>query len=138
MRLFHWSKSNSVFVPALDDEHQAIYRITGELQNALHSRAPLSQVQEILQRLVACTENHFAHEEKLMRGTRYLSFDWHRQQHGTARKRLKHYGALIEAGDREAGLELVKFFTHWLDDHTAVTDRMMGAHLRNRERASIR
>jgi hemerythrin len=138
MRFFRWRKSNAVFVPAFDDEHQTIFHATGELQQALHTRAPRFEVQEILRRLIACTEDHFAHEEKLMRGTRYLAFDWHRQQHETARKRLRQFAPLIEQGDREAGHRLIEFLTHWLEDHTAVTDRMMGAYLRNQERAQIR
>jgi hemerythrin len=72
-----------------------------------------------------------------MRSARYLSFEWHKQQHDTARKRLRQYVPLIEAGDAQAGAALVEFLTHWLDDHTAVTDRMMGAFLRNRQRAHI-
>ena len=138
MRLFHWSKSNAVFLPDIDDEHQAIFQATGELQQALHTRAPLFQLQEILHRLIATTEDHFAHEEGLMHGARYLSFDWHRQQHDTVRKRFKEYAPRIEQGDREAGHLLVEFFTRWLEDHTAVTDRMMGAYLRNQERTLIR
>jgi hemerythrin len=73
-----------------------------------------------------------------MRGTRYLAFDWHRQQHETARKRLRQFAPLIEQGDGEAGHRLIEFLTHWLEDHTTVTDRMMGAYLRNQERAQIR
>jgi len=138
MRAFRWKKSNTVFVTAIDDEHKAIFQAAGELQQALHTRAPLFQVQEILHRLIASTEDHFAHEEKLMRGARYLSFDWHRQQHDTVRKRLRTYAPLVEQGDGEAGHQLVEFLTRWLDDHTAVTDRMMGAYLRNQERTQIR
>lgn len=137
MRLLKWSKSNAVFVPALDEEHRTIFQATSELQQALRSGAPSFQVQEILHRLIASTEDHFAHEEKLMRSSRYLSFDWHKQQHDAARKRLRRYAPLIEKGDQEAGNELVEFLTNWLDDHTAVTDRMMGAYLRNQERAHI-
>ena len=138
MRFFRWKKSNTVFVPAIDDEHRAIFQATGELQEALHTRAPLFKVQEILHRLIASTEDHFAHEEKLMRGARYLSFDWHRQQHETVRKRLRLYAPLIEQGDVQAGNELVGFLTNWLEDHTAVTDRMLGAYLRNQERELTR
>ena len=137
MRLFKWSKSNAVFVPDLDDEHRMIFQATTELQQALRSGAPLFEVQEILHRLIACAEDHFAHEEKLMRGARYLSFDWHKRQHETARKRLRQYAPLIEKGDAEAGAALVEFLTHWLHDHTRVTDRMMGAFLRNQQRTRI-
>ncbi|HUB80834.1 MAG TPA: hemerythrin family protein [Bryobacteraceae bacterium] len=138
MRFFHWRNSNTVFTPAIDDEHKTIFQATGEFQQALHTRAPLFQVQEILHRLIASTEDHFANEEKLMRGARYLAFDWHRQQHDAARKRLKTFAPLVEQGDRDAGHQLVEFLTRWLDDHTAVTDRMMSAYLRNQERARIR
>jgi len=138
MQFFRWKKSNTVFVPTIDDEHKTIFQATGELQQALHTRAPLFQVQEILHRLIAATEDHFANEEKLMRGARYLSFDWHRQQHDTVRKRLRILAPLVEQGDRDAGHQLVEFLSRWLEDHTAVTDRMMGAYLRNQERALIR
>jgi hemerythrin-like metal-binding protein len=137
MRSFKWSKSNAVYLAPIDDEHRTIFEATGELQQALQRRAPLFQVQEILHRLIACTEDHFAHEEKLMRATRYLSFDWHKGQHDTARKRLREYVPLIEVGDVDAGTALVNFLTRWLDDHTAVTDRMMGAYLRNQDRERI-
>jgi len=122
----------------MDDEHRTIFQATGELQNALHNDAPLFEVQEILHRLISIVEDHFAHEEKLMRGAHYASFDWHRQQHNTARKRLRRYAPLIEAGDHQAGTELTEFLTGWLEDHTSVTDRMLGAHLRNQERSFIR
>jgi hemerythrin len=138
MPAFQWSKSNEVFVRSIDDQHQVVFHALGELQNALHSGASRAAVKEILQRLVGCLEEHFAHEEKLMRGARYLSFDWHRQQHNTVRKRLRHFAPAIEAGDRDAGHELVEFLSRWLEDHTAVTDRMMGAYLRNQERTLIR
>lgn len=138
MRVFHWSKSNEVFVRTIDDEHQAVFHALGELQNALHSGASRTKVTEILHRLIGGLEEHFDHEEKLMRGARYLSFDWHRRQHNTVRKRLRQFVPLIEEGDRDAGHELVEFLKRWLEDHTAVSDRMMGAYLRNQERTLIR
>lgn len=137
MRLFKWSKSNEVFVPDVDHEHRAVFQAAAELQRALRCNRPLFQIQEILHRLIACTEDHFAHEEQLMRSSRYLSFEWHKQQHDTVRKRMRQYAPLIEAGDAEAGNALVEFLSHWLNDHTAVADRMMGAFLRNQRRTLI-
>jgi hemerythrin len=138
MRLFHWTAHNDVFVEALDDEHRTIFEVTGELQQALRRRAPLFEIQETLHRLVSNAEDHFATEEKLMREANYLSLNWHKGQHDTARKRFREYVPLIEKGDFEAGHALIDFLTQWLDDHTAVTDRMMAAHLRNHRRAGTR
>jgi hemerythrin len=137
MRLFKWTKSHAVFVPEIDNEHRAIFQVAGELHQALRNEAPLFQVQEILHRLIACTEDHFAHEEQLMQNERYLSFDWHKQQHETVRKRMRQFVPLIEAGDAKAGTALIEFLSRWLQDHTSLTDRMMGAFLRNQQRAHI-
>jgi hemerythrin len=41
---------------------------------------------------------------------------------------------LIEDGDRQAGVALIEFLSRWLKDHTALADRMLGAHLRNQDR----
>jgi hemerythrin len=135
---FHWSESDSVFVPEIDSEHRAIFQATGALEQALDDHAPAFEVGAILHLLMACTEDHLAHEENLMFRSRYSAFAWHKQQHDTLRKRMRRYAALIERGDVQAGTALVEFLTHWLIDHTGVTDRMMGAHLRNRSRTASR
>jgi hemerythrin len=138
MRLFQWTATHDVFLPAIDNEHRTIFQIVSELQLSLRARAPQFQVEEILHRLIAHIEDHFSHEEKLMTETHYLSLKWHKEQHNTLRKRIRALSALVQAGDMESGRELVEFITHWFDDHTSLTDRMLGAHLRNQQRARLR
>ncbi|MGA2194541.1 MAG: hemerythrin family protein [Bryobacteraceae bacterium] len=134
MRPFKWTKANACFVPKIDDEHRAIYHDADELQRSLTAAAPEFAILEILHRLIATTEDHLLYEEGLMRSTRYEAYDWHRQQHDTLRKRLRQFVPLIEDGDRQAALTLVEFLSKWLKDHTALADRMLGAHLRNQDR----
>ncbi len=134
MRPFKWTKANACFVPKIDDEHRAIYHDADELQRSLTAAAPEFEILEILHRLIATTEDHLLYEEGLMRSTRYEAYDWHRQQHDTLRKRLRQFVPLIEDGDRQAALTLVEFLSKWLKDHTALADRMLGAHLRNQDR----
>jgi hemerythrin len=137
MPLLKWSKSHAVFVPEIDNEHKEIFQAAGELQQALSSAAALFQVQEILHRLVACTEDHFAHEERLMRTGHYAALEWHKQQHDTVRRRMRKIVPQVERGDAESGAALIKFLSSWLRDHTGLTDRMMGAFLRNQQRARV-
>jgi hypothetical protein len=70
-----------------------------------------------------------------MQSTAYPSFAWHKQQHETARRRLKLFVPLIQGGETEAIELFFEFLSGWLEDHTTVTDRMMGAYVRNYERA---
>ena len=134
MRPFKWTKAKACFVPEIDDEHRAIYHEADELQQALTAAAPEFAILETLHRLIATTEDHLLHEEGLMRSTRYDAYDWHRQQHDTLRKHLRQFVPLIEDGNRQAGVALIEFLSRWLKDHTALADRMLGAHLRNQDR----
>jgi hemerythrin len=134
MRIFRWTKAIAIFVPELDEEHRTIFRIAGELQQAILGSAAQSQVEEILRRLTALSEEHFAHEERLMRSFHYPIFEWHRLQHETVRKRLKHFVPLIESGDADAPTLLIEFLHQWLTNHLGLADRMMGAFVRNQQR----
>ena len=97
------------------------------------SRAPQKRG-EVLQSLVSQMQNHFAHEERLMRASRYDALEWHKRQHNGARRRVKRFIKRIEEGDRKAGAELLEYLAGWLQNHIPVTDRMMAAYLRNFER----
>jgi hemerythrin-like metal-binding protein len=140
MPLFNWTKQYAVYVPELDAEHRAIFTMAAEVEHAAAARAPKARLQEMIRALVAHAEDHFTHEERLMRETRYEAFEWHKKQHDGVRRRLKEYGKRIAADDRQAPAELLHYLSHWLHDHTALTDRMLGARLRNfnreRKRAS--
>ena len=65
-----------------------------------------------------------------MRSMRYPSYAWHKRQHDTVRAKLVLLERDAQKGDREAVLTALEFLTAWLQTHTAVSDRMMGAFLR--------
>ena len=95
-------------------------------------RAPMpAQQKPILANLLESAEEHFRHEERLMRAMHYTAFAWHKSQHDAVRKRAKAAVRRIEEGDSAAAGELLEFLSVWLRDHMSVADRMMGAYLRN-------
>lgn len=135
MRNFRWSENNEVFLPQVDAEHRDLFRIADEMQQAIAAEAA-AEVKGRLDALAAHAEDHFSHEEWLMQSVKYPSYAWHRQQHNTARKRLKLLAPLVASGEAEAAELLLEFLEGWLQDHTTVTDRMMAAYVRNYERAN--
>ncbi len=135
MRLFKWSKRHAVFIPEIDAQHQDIFRLADELRQAVVAGAPADRAQAILRELIARGEDHFAHEERLMRSTNYPGSAWHKRQHDTVRKRVNEFAPRIEAGERQAALLLLDFLSGWLPDHVRQADCMMAAHVRNYERA---
>lgn len=135
MRGFAWSAEYEVFIAQIDAEHRDLFQIAAGLEQAIEEKAPPADVRQYLDAMAAHIEDHFSHEEWLMQSVAYPSYAWHRQQHETARRRLKLFVRLIEAENGEATDVFLDFLAGWLHDHTTVTDRMMAAYVRNYERA---
>lgn len=69
-----------------------------------------------------------------MRAASCPDFSWHKGQHDAANRRIEGFLADIEAGSVEAAGELTEYLGKWFKDHMALSDRMMGAHVRNHGR----
>jgi hemerythrin len=134
MHRFKWNQAHAVFLPEVDAEHRNLFHLGNELEAAVLANAGIGRVVETLRALLAAVDDHLSYEERRMHETHYPSYAWHKQQHDTLRKRLHYFLPQVESGDGEAALLLLEFFSGWLHDHTALTDRMMGAYLRNHER----
>jgi hemerythrin len=133
MRSLKWSTSHAVFVTEIDDEHKEIFEAVSNLQD-LGNGGHSPQSGRMAQRLVKSIDEHFAHEERLMRAARCSGLGWHKRQHENARRRVGQFISQMERGDREACPALVEYLTEWLRAHTRLADKMMAASLRNRNR----
>ena len=131
MSLFRWSSAHSVYLPEIDAEHRAIYRLGDELHKAVLAGADAARLRPVVANLLETAELHFRHEERLMRAIHYTALDWHKGQHDAVRKKAKALARRIAAGDSAAVGELLEFLSEWLRGHMSVADRMMGARLRN-------
>jgi hemerythrin len=92
-------------------------------------------VQHLVSELAAEIAGHFTHEEKLMRETAYSAAAWYKAQHAHAMAQLQALQPEILRGKPEAALALLAFLSDWLRNHIPLSDRMLAAHLRNRQRA---
>ena len=131
MQTFKWNKSYEVFIPEIDAEHKAICRLASTLERAVSAGAPQPELKRSFDELNAQVAAHFDGEEQMMRASRYPAYQWHKRQHQTAAAKAAELAGQIEEGDRDAALESLQFLSGWLRDHTGVTDRLMGAFLRN-------
>jgi hemerythrin-like metal-binding protein len=135
MRSLKWTSSHAVFVTEIDDDHKEIFGAVAQFQAALSESASLRKLNHLTEHLAVRIEDHFAHEERLMRAARYGLLSWHKRCHDAARKRVARFIKRIGRGDAEAGPALVKYLTEWLQKHTRLPDKMLGAFLRNKRRA---
>jgi methyl-accepting chemotaxis protein len=127
MSSFRWSAEHDVYLPEIDAEHRGLFKAGLYLQRALTSGAGPERLKESWHSLWQLVDAHFLHEERLMQDSGFESYEWHRKQHNTARKKI----AGIDAADRKKATEALGFLANWLRDHTSVADRIMAAHVRN-------
>lgn len=120
-----------MYLPEIDAEHRALFSLGEELQKGLEKGTELSVLRPILVNLIATAEAHFKHEERIMKAAHYSAYGWHKKQHDAVRWRVRRMVKRIDAGQPVAAEELLAFLSEWLKTHTQVSDRMMGAYIRN-------
>jgi len=134
MQHFKWTKAHAVYLPQVDAEHRNLLRMAEELYQAVRTGSEATRVQELVRPLLAGIEEHFAHEERLMRDVACPEYDWHKLQHDTLRKKAQLLMDEMDADALEAARRFLEFLARWFRDHCSLTDRMMGSHVRNFER----
>lgn len=134
MQSLKWSSSHAVFMAEIDDEHKQIFEAAAQFQAALSESAPARRLNQLAKCLAVRIEDHFAHEERLMKASRYGSSSWHRRSHDGARERVAKFIQRLGQHDQEAGPQLLEYLVQWLNHHTRLADRMLGAFLRNHRR----
>jgi hemerythrin len=134
MQPFKWTKAHSVFLPQVDAEHRNLYQLAEELHQAIEAGARAPRIRNTMLALLEAVEEHFAHEERLMKAAACPSYAWHKQQHDTLRKKGKRFLADFAAGNRDVPRDFLAYLAQWLRDHLALSDRMMAAQIRNSDR----
>ena len=129
-----WTEENSVFVPEMDEEHEALFHLLEELRRAALAGDTLEQLERQLGRLTTRAASHFQHEERLMRASRYTALAWHERQHQTGRAKLAALTGSIRGHGPAPVLEALEALATWILDHVSVADHMLGSHLRNYDR----
>jgi len=124
---FRWSAQHEIFLPEIDAEHRALFVGGRELKRAIARGASPDRLEEGVRNVLLLVEAHFLHEEQLMEASDFESLEWHRTQHNAVRRRA----AETDVRDPDSIGALLTFIAGWLNDHTAVADRIMAAHLRN-------
>ena len=125
--IFDWRPEYSVGFAEVDGLHQQVFRAAGELHTAIVAGQPQGTLDELLARLVACTQAHFTAEESLMQSSQYPQSARHKTAHETLSARL-----LACERDARPSVETMQTLKGWLLQHIDEEDRELGRHLANR------
>lgn len=123
MPLIEWTPSYSVGVERFDDDHQQLFRLLNELNDAMRERRGKSVIGMVLSELVAYTQHHFAAEEVAMKRCGYGRYQEHRDEHDALTKRVREFAAEYERGNALVSVDVLCFLRDWLENHILHSDR---------------
>lgn len=132
MAIGRWSKDLSVGVASLDAQHQTLFQMFDDLNEAMLAGKDREVAGGIIDGLIAYAQEHFQREEKLFAHTNYPDAAAHTLEHDAfvrEAERLRQEHLDGKAGVASRALD---FMSSWLRDHILGTDKRYTAHLNSR------
>ncbi len=127
---FRWLPEYAVGVPEIDHEHQGLFSLAEKLHSAMRGGKGGEFVNPLLNELIEYTQDHFAHEEALMKRIAYPHHEDHCRQHEELRTKVREMGNRAAAGEISMTIEVMQFLLSWLKSHTTTSDRRIGTYMR--------
>jgi hemerythrin-like metal-binding protein len=132
MREFVWDKLLSVEVEEIDADHRGLVDLFNLLAHAVGERRQPDYVAALLEELIAATEAHFRHEERLMIGHDYPEQQAHATEHRELIDAARALQQTFLATGRGLETQGLDYLEHWLTEHILVADMRLGAYLADR------
>jgi len=132
MAFLPWSKDYEVGVAQIDSEHRKLFGLLNEFHDHHDKVVSRIDIANLLNRLVAYAEEHFQHEEKLMRELDYPLLDQHREQHGDLVTGIFSINERLVTDKAKATAETLAFLKNWLHHHILEADLNIGNFMRQK------
>jgi len=127
-----WSKTYSMGVKLIDDQHKGLVDFVNDLFNHAsgNEKAERTYFALVIQQAVQYIKEHFQAEEKLMIGTKFPGYAEHKKVHDeftlTVVKSVKDF----ESGKRLVLEKFARFLKDWVLTHIAVMDKQYADYFR--------
>lgn len=132
MTLIKWNLDLSVGVASLDAQHQKLFQMFEDLNEAMLKGKDREAVGEIIDGLIAYAQEHFVREEKLFAQTAYREAAAHKLEHDAFIRKAEVLRGEHLGGKDGVALQALDFMSAWLKDHICGTDKKYTAHLNSR------
>src|SRR5512143_2138732 len=115
--MFEWKDSYSIHVAEIDGQHQALFRLAGELHAAMMTGQGKTALARVLDRLIDYTRVHFAHEESLMRQHQFPQLEAHKAEHDSFTAEVMRFQGEFLSERAAMSVQVMQFLKNWLEKH---------------------
>ncbi|MCX7249024.1 MAG: bacteriohemerythrin [Burkholderiales bacterium] len=126
MIFLSWREEYLVGIAQIDAEHQYLFKLINDFHDE-HARGGKSQdVLHVLNRLVAYAEEHFQHEEALMRSIDYPGLARQQALHEKLFSSIFTLNEKLSLSSATVDSETLRFLKDWLVEHIVKDDTAIG------------
>jgi hemerythrin len=120
-----WSESYALGIKLIDDQHKALIDIVNDIFSHAsgREREEHEYFREVIKQAVDYIKFHFATEEKVMKSTKYKSYDAHKKNHEEFILKVLSTAKDYESGKRLTLTNFGYFLKDWVLSHIAVMDK---------------
>ncbi len=129
---FRWTETYSVKIQELDRQHQGLFNIINQLNDALESGQGATVMDNVLDELLDYATHHFAAEEMLMEKHQFPGLLMHQLEHQAFGRRIQQYLEDFRSGKVATPAALLLFLRSWLKEHILKTDKGYSDYLNQR------
>lgn len=129
MALIEWSQKYSVGDTRIDGEHQRLIGLINQLYSSMLEGIRPADLRRTFEELVAYTQYHFQHEERLLEEHQYPDRDRHKEEHRRLIHRVQELDASFQQEQDALSVDVMDFLKTWLTDHILRSDLSYSPHL---------
>lgn len=129
MEIVQWSENLSVGIANIDEQHNRLIQLMGELDEAIRRNEGADVVEDVLTNLFNYAQAHFAAEEELFRKHKYPEMALHELEHQRFIAKAFAFKEKLSAKKPGLAIELLNFLSSWVLNHIELTDKRYAKHL---------
>ncbi|MDO3378720.1 bacteriohemerythrin [Geoalkalibacter halelectricus] len=123
-----WEERFSVNVDKIDRQHQHLFRLFNQLQEAIIAKQGQEALALIVDEMVDYTLTHFATEEKYMLAYDYPELADHKAEHEVFTGKALELQSRIRNDEFILSLEVLRFLSDWIAEHICTSDQRYSRH----------
>jgi hemerythrin len=121
-RAMNWGAAYETGIPAIDCQHQSLFKALKNLHEAIHDRTVQAEACVVLDFLDKYARIHFTDEEVLMQRAGFPELSAHRAEHRSFQLRLHDLRTRYQGEPVGVSLETSMLLFEWFRDHILLQD----------------
>jgi len=122
MPIIHWQERYATGIQIIDDQHRQLTQTINELFDLMQTSAPLEEISQNLEFLMAYAVNHFQTEESVMEENGYPDIPRHLEEHRSLTEKIREFRARFASPEPPTTLELSRLVGDWMSHHIGEVD----------------